>query len=318
MVKAVGAMGGLRAWLLSFSPVTLTSAFSSVTLGSVLAWYATGRFNWVLYLVTLGGLLAAQAGVNLVHDYDDYATGVDGIYRASGFSHRLHPVIDLGLDPARIRAAGYALLAAALAAAVYLAAVIGIPVLVLGAIGLFLGAAYSEPPLRLHYRGLGELVAALAMGPLVVWGSYIVQTGSLAQVYPLLVGMPNGAFVFLILLGSGALEIEASRAVNKKTVVLLLGLRRTKYAALAAAALMYAALAAAALMGYLPLSSLASLALLPWTLKLLGPLLSGSEEEIRRRWRELRRLWAGPFSVRLVLLAVLLLSMVAARLLGIP
>ncbi|MGC9189660.1 MAG: prenyltransferase, partial [Conexivisphaera sp.] len=110
----------------------------------------------------------------------------------------------------------------------------------------------------------------------------------------------------------------ASRAVGKKTVVLLLGAHRTKYAALAAVAIMYAALAASALLGYLPLISIASLALLPWTLRLVDPLLSGSEEEVRRRWRELRRLWAGPFSVRLVLLAVLLTSMVAARVMGIP
>ena len=310
--------GKLRAWLLSFSPVTLTSAFSSVTLGAALAWYDTGRLNVILYLVTLGGLLAAQAGVNLIHDYHDYRTGVDQLYRSSGFSHRLHPILDLGLSPSSVVAAGYALTAAALGAAAYLALVVGIPILVLGAIGLFLGAAYSVPPLKLHYRGLGELVAALAMGPLVVWGSYAVQVGSLSRVYPLLVGTPNGAFVFLILMGSGALEVEASRAVGKKTVVLLLGARRTKYAALAAVAIMYAALAASALLGYLPLISIASLALLPWTLRLVDPLLSGSEEEVRRRWRELRRLWAGPFSVRLVLLAVLLVSMVAARVVGIP
>jgi 1,4-dihydroxy-2-naphthoate octaprenyltransferase len=311
-------VGGLRAWLLSFSPVTLTSAFSSVTLGAALAWYATGRLDWGTYLLTLGGLLAAQAGVNLVHDYDDYATGVDSIYRSSGFSHRLHPILDLGLSPSSVRAAGYALLAAALAAAVALAAIVGLPVLILGAIGLFLGAAYSEPPLRLHYRGLGEVVAALAMGPLVVWGSYGVQVGSLGRLYPLLVGVPNGAFVFLILLGSGALEVEASRAVGKLTMVLLLGMGGTRRAALAAVAVMYAALAASALLGYLPILSLAALALVPWTLRLLGPILSGSEEEVRRRWRELRALWAGPFSVRLVMLAILIASMVASRLLGLP
>ncbi len=304
--------------MLSFSPVTLTSAFSSVTLGAALAWYSTGRLSPALYLVTLGGLLAAQAGVNLVHDYYDYRTGVDAIYRASGFSHRPHPVLDLGLNPYSVAVVGYSLLAAALGAAAYLALVVGLPILVLGAIGLFLGAAYSVPPLKLHYRGLGEPVAALAMGPLVVWGSYAVQVGSLLPAYPLLVGVPNGAFVFLILLGSGALELEASRAVGKMTIVLLLGMRRTRYAALSAIAVMYSALAASAALGYLPLLSLSSLALLPWTLRLAGPLMSGSEEEVRRRWRELRRLWAGPFSVRLALLAILVASMAAARLLGLP
>ncbi len=313
-------MTGLRAWLLSFSPVTLLSAFSSVTLGSALAWYITGRFSWPLYLITLAGLLAAQAGINLIHDYVDYSTGVDVIYHSTGHTHRPHPVIDLGLSPNSIRAVGYALDALALAAAAYLAIVVGLPVVVLGLIGVFLGVEYSEPPLKLHYRGLGELDAAIAMGPLVTWGSYVVQVGArgLVQPFPLLVGVPNGVYTFLILLGSGALEVEACRAVGKKTVVVAVGMKGVRRVTIAAIAIMFSAIVASALLGYLPLISLVALALLPWTLRLASPLLSGAEEEVRRRWVELRRLWAGPFSVRIIMLVLFIASMILTRLLLLP
>ncbi|WP_243671261.1 hypothetical protein [Vulcanisaeta sp. JCM 16161] len=88
----------IKNWLISFSPTTLTSAFSSVTLGTALAWYLNNKFNLITYVITLAALLLAQAGVNLVHDYYDYLSGVDILYRASGFSHRPHPIIDLKLS----------------------------------------------------------------------------------------------------------------------------------------------------------------------------------------------------------------------------
>lgn len=181
-----------------------------------------------------------------------------------------------------------------------------------------IGVGYSERPLRLHYKGVGEVLAGLAMGPLITWGSYIVQTGSFNSWAPLLVGVPNGVFTFLILLGSGALEIDACRAVGKVTFVLLVGIKGLKRVVYVAIALMYASIALSVLLGFLPYLSLLSFLLLPSTIRLAGPLLSGDERVVRERWRELRMLWAGPFSVRLIILMVFIASIIISRLLGLP
>ncbi|GAB6946890.1 1,4-dihydroxy-2-naphthoate polyprenyltransferase [Vulcanisaeta sp. JCM 16161] len=303
----------IKNWLISFSPTTLTSAFSSVTLGTALAWYLNNKFNLITYVITLAALLLAQAGVNLVHDYYDYLSGVDILYRASGFSHRPHPIIDLKLSPRDVITVGYAFLAIAFMAGIYLFALVGWPVLILAMAGLIIGVGYSIPPLKFHYRGYGELLAALAMGPLITWGSYIVQTGIYTNPAPLIVGIPNGLFTLLILIGSGALEIDACRAVGKVTLVLLVGIRNTRYVVYASIALMYLAIVVSTLLHYLPYTSLVSLLLIPRTLKLAGPLLSGDERVVRSRWRELRNLWAGPFSVRLILLIIFITSMIIAR-----
>ncbi|WP_243671259.1 hypothetical protein [Vulcanisaeta sp. JCM 16161] len=76
---------------------------------------------------------------------------------------------------------------------------------------------------------------------------------------------------------------------------------------------MYLAIVVSTLLHYLPYTSLVSLLLIPRTLKLAGPLLSGDERVVRSRWRELRNLWAGPFSVRLILLIIFITSMIIAR-----
>ncbi|WP_188602831.1 prenyltransferase [Vulcanisaeta souniana] len=303
----------IKTWLISFSPTTLTSAFSSVTLGTALAWYLDNRFNPIIYIITLTALLLAQAGVNLVHDYYDYLSGVDKLYRASGFSHRPHPIIDLRLSPRSVITVGYALLLVAFASGIYLFTLIGWLVLVLALVGLVIGVGYSIPPLKFHYRGYGEILAAIAMGPLVTWGSYIVQTGIYTNPAPLVVGIPNGLFTLLILIGSGALEIDACRAVGKITLVLLVGIRNTKYVVYITIALMYLAIIASAILHYLPYTSLITLLLIPRTIRLAGPLLSGDENVVRSRWKELRNLWAGPFSVRLIILIILIITMIIAR-----
>ena len=304
---------GIKTWLASFSPTTLTSAFSSVTLGTALAWYLNNKFNPIIYAITLIALLLAQAGVNLVHDYYDYLSGVDILYRASGFSHRPHPIIDLKLNPRDVLTVGYVFLALAFAAGIYLFLLVGWPILVLATAGLIIGIGYSIPPLKFHYRGYGEILAALAMGPLVTWGSYMVQTGIYTNPAPLIVGLPNGLFTLLILIGSGALELDACRAVGKLTLVLLMGIRRTKYVVYMSIAIMYLAIVFSAILHYLPYISLISLLLIPRTLRLAGPLLSGDEHVVRSRWRELRNLWAGPFSVRLIILMIFIVSMIIAR-----
>ncbi len=303
----------IRTWLISFSPTTLTSAFSSVTLGTALAWYLNNRFNPIIYIITLAALLLAQAGVNLVHDYYDYLSGVDILYRAGGFAHRPNPIIDLGLRPSSVITVGYLFLTIAFLAGIYLFIIIGWPVLALALIGLLIGLGYSVPPLKFHYRGYGELLAAVAMGPLVTWGSYIVQTGIYTNLAPLIVGIPNGIFTLLILLGSGALEIDACRRVGKITLVLLIGLRNIKYVVYASIITMYLAIIISSILHYLPYTSLITLLLIPRTIKLARPLMFGDESEVKRRWRELRNLWAGPFSIRLLMLIIFIITMIVAR-----
>ncbi|WP_243677969.1 hypothetical protein [Vulcanisaeta distributa] len=92
------------------------------------------------------------------------------------------------------------------------------------------------------------------MGPLVTWGgSYIVQTGIYTNPpAPLIVGIPNGLFTLLILIGSGALEIDACRAVGKITLVLLVGIKNTKYVVYASIAIMYLSIIISTALHYLP------------------------------------------------------------------
>ena len=49
--------------------------------------------------------------------------------------------------------------------------------LVIGVVGIVVSLGYTAPPLKLVYRGLGEVAVAIGFGPLMLLGAYVVQTG---------------------------------------------------------------------------------------------------------------------------------------------
>jgi 1,4-dihydroxy-2-naphthoate polyprenyltransferase len=67
-------------------------------------------------------------------------------------------------------------------------------IFLLGLIGVVLGALYSAGSHSLSSLGLGEITAALSMGTIVPWSTYMIQTGRLDSSV-ILVSLP---FAFLI------------------------------------------------------------------------------------------------------------------------
>ena len=119
--------GPLRTWVLAARVPTLPAAVVPVLVGTATAWRA-GYFQPWPFVAALIASLLIQIGTNLANDYFDFRKGADT-------SDRLGPVrvTQSGLvPPATVRTA--AMLAFGLAAmiGVYLIAVGGVPILVIG------------------------------------------------------------------------------------------------------------------------------------------------------------------------------------------
>jgi len=98
-------------------------------------------------------------------------------------------------------------------------------VLYIGLAGVALAWFYHGGPARLSYRGLGELAVALAYGPLVVCGTYLVQTGSFsASLFAASVSL--GLLVAAFLLANEFPDYTADKSVGKRNLVVQLGRRR--------------------------------------------------------------------------------------------
>jgi 1,4-dihydroxy-2-naphthoate octaprenyltransferase len=84
---------------------------------------------------------------------------------------------------------------------------------------------YNSPPIKLSYRGLGELAVALCYGPLIAAGTYLVQTGRVtADVLwvSTALGLLIGAFLWV----NEFPDYRADRKSHKRTLVVRFGPKR--------------------------------------------------------------------------------------------
>ncbi|MGE0506686.1 MAG: UbiA family prenyltransferase, partial [Solirubrobacterales bacterium] len=117
-------------------PRTLPAAIAPVLVGTAAACYWAGHLpRWGAFVAALVGSIFIQIGTNLANDYSDAKRGADT-------ADRLGPVrvTSTGLiTPARVLRATWIAFAVAVAAGIYLAAVAGIVILLIGAASIVAG-----------------------------------------------------------------------------------------------------------------------------------------------------------------------------------
>ncbi len=170
-------MTHLAAWIQAVRPLAQLNIALPLLFGEALAFAALGRFSlgW-MYLAGLFGLLV-QLVIVFVNDFADRDTDQlnTTFARFSGGSR----VLPEGkLTPALLRRAALVALAAMMLMSVGLA--LGgrpwAPLLAFAA--ALLVWAYNHPPLRLAYRGHGELAQGLGTGVVLPLVGYYFQAGS--------------------------------------------------------------------------------------------------------------------------------------------
>jgi 1,4-dihydroxy-2-naphthoate octaprenyltransferase len=160
----------LSIWIQAARPKTLPAAAAPVLLGVGLAVWR-GQVAWLPALAALFGALLIQIATNLANDYFDHARGADT-------EERVGPVrvTAAGLvPPAAVKRAMILTLAAALCVGLYLVAVGGWPIVVIGVVSLVLAVAYTGGPYPLAYNGLGDVFVFVFFGLVAVAGTYYVQ-----------------------------------------------------------------------------------------------------------------------------------------------
>lgn len=246
-----------RLWLLAARPRTLPAAVAPVLVGTALA-ARDGYFSLPRFLAALSGSLLIQIGTNLANDYSDARRGADR-------EDRLGPVrVTAGglLPPRRVLTGAWVAFGAAVACGLYLTAVAGIWVLVIGIASILAGVLYTGGPRPYGYAGLGELFVFLFFGLVAVGGSYYVQVERLDSAAVLL-GVPVGLLAAAILVVNNVRDMETDRRAGKITLAVRLGRQRARrlYAALVGLALVLPVAYVAA--GTLPALALVSLLAAP-------------------------------------------------------
>ncbi len=203
------------AWIRAARPLAHANIAPPLLLGQALAVAQGAPLDWTFFALALGfGVLDHLVIVftNDVADQDADAKN-DAPTLFSGGSR----VLQEGLLEPRQLTRGAVAAAAGLVALSGAGVWLGRPLLPLFAVAaLGLLAAYSLPPLRLSYRGQGELLQGLGVGLVLPLLGFYLQAGSVEEA-------PWALFAPLVLLGfasnilTALPDVEADRAAGKRS-----------------------------------------------------------------------------------------------------
>src|SRR5690242_16700813 len=115
-------------WLLAARPRTLTLSMAPVAMGATLAWVVEHRVAWPAVLAALAGSMLIQIGTNLHNDASDAERGGDDASRVGPLRATAAGL----LSGEAVKRAAFICFALAAVAGLYLVAVGGWPIFVLG------------------------------------------------------------------------------------------------------------------------------------------------------------------------------------------
>ncbi|MDR3563396.1 MAG: 1,4-dihydroxy-2-naphthoate octaprenyltransferase [Negativicutes bacterium] len=253
----------LNVWFMALRPWSYTAAFVPVALGAALA-ESEGVFNLGLFLLTLIGGIAMQAGTNLINTYGDYMSGVDTLESATTCPQLVSGV----LTPSAVRTAGISCFGFATLIGLYLTYLCGWPIIIAGLIGLIGGYCYTAG-FSYKYKGLGSIMVFFLMGPLMAWPSYFIQTGQFSWL-PVWVSLPIGFLVAAILHANDLRDMAFDRKAGIQTLALFLGLQKSinLYYFLYSAS--FVCLVGLVLLSFLPWEAILPVLLIPSAIKMVS------------------------------------------------
>ena len=289
-------MNKISFWFRNARPISLPQsmlpALTAVALSA-----GTGNFSWIAAVVCVIGVMFAHLGMNLLDDWFDYYKGSGEARKKAaneGFRGRMtkYPYLTSGeATPKQLLVAVCVFLGIAAVMGCIVLAIRGWMILWWMLAGFIIGFSYSGGPLKLGFRGLGELVIFLMFGPLLMSGVYYAITGTLDWKITWL-SIAVGLLVTNIVYSHSVLDSVPDAKMGKKTMAHLMGSDKGMLAlSFALNVLPYILVIVGVALGQLHLAYLAVLVVMPlscWLFKSLSDFVAKKEVPI------VIKKWMGP------------------------
>ena len=216
-------------WRLADPKISLAS-FSGMFMAACMA-----AADYVLapawLLLTIAGIFAVEIAKNASGDLVDFDSGTDLAVAEEDrtpFSGGKRVLVDSLLTRRQTFSIAMFFYAIAIIIGLIIVVFRDDRVLFLGLAGIALAWFYHSGPIRLSYRGWGELAVGISYGPLVVLGTYLVQTGTVTATAlhaSLVLGLLVAAFLWI----NEFPDYSADKASGKRNLVVKIGLLRAVY-----------------------------------------------------------------------------------------
>lgn len=221
----------LSSWVQAARPLAHANIAIPLLVGEVLGWATTGQWDLRLVALTHVAAVLDQLFIVFANDVADEASDREN-GEATLFSGGSRVLVEGKISPGALRRASWGAAAALLGVAAFMALGLARPLLFpLWVVGVALLWAYSYPPLRLSYRGHGEVAQGLGLGVVLPVVGYYTVAGTLD-------GLSWQALVPLFVLGfagninTALPDARADAATDKRSWPVRYGLSRARKHAL--------------------------------------------------------------------------------------
>lgn len=210
-------------WIAS-RPLSLTLALYSTTLGIVIAYLRGELFSgnlqydlWLIFLVTVAGLIV-QTGTNFINDYFECE------YKHRNYQGKRYQFLGKKRPPLDILIflLGIACFMITGLLGLYLVYLTSSRLMIIGVIGIIGGYSYTGEPIVYKKRGLGTPLSFILMGPLMVYGSYLVFSQHFSW-QPVLLSLPVSFMIPLLMLSNELRDYQRDKKLNIRTLTVRLG-----------------------------------------------------------------------------------------------
>ena len=275
-------------------PQSLFPAILAVCMASV-----SESFSICLGIFAILGVMFGHLSMNLFDDYFDYkvkGTEFRDKMVREGFRARIAKCPYLTSGQATLKQlliASFVFGAISLVFATIIFIERGTVILYYALALAILGISYSGKPLKLSYRGLGELMIGLIFGPLSMTGVYYSACGAFDWGV-VFISVPVGLLVANIVYVHAIMDYEPDKKVGKMTFAVLLGSKKRMLGVLLTILVIsYLSIITGVCLKYLSLYYLLTLLTLPMAVSLyylMREFVRNPQRKFEPKW------WMGPMS----------------------
>ena len=208
----------LSVWLRVIRIRFLLASVIAVSVGLSIHWWISNLFDLVSAILTMAGVMALHASVDLLNDYWDFKRGIDTKTKRTKMSGGTGVLPEGLLDPKSVYRAGILFLILGAVIGTYF--VINHGIIIAAILGFAILSIYFYST-KIVDSGLAEFFVAVK-GTMIVLGTYYIQSNEIISEV-ILSGVVVGVLSSLVLFIASFPDYDADKSKGRKTLVIALG-----------------------------------------------------------------------------------------------
>jgi len=264
----------LSYWLRAIRIRFLLASVIAVSLGLAVTWWHSGTIDIFQAALTMAGVIALHASVDLLNDYWDFKRGIDTRTKRTGMSGGTGVLPEGLLKPKSVYNAGILFLIAGGLIGGYFVVLHGVVIGVILAFAIMSIYFYST---KIVNWGLAEVFVAVK-GTLIVMGTYYIQNSELTDVV-VLSGIVVGVLSSLVLFVTSFPDHDADKEKGRRTLVILAGRQKAVSIFYIFPIISYGIIIGCVVTSIIPVFCLISLAAIPVVISSIRKLKSSISDE---------------------------------------